>query len=60
MGVMDVYGGLWVSGNLWVLMVGMSVYGYYIQKLKILPIFPFKNPRRFENSKKTSEITHML
>ena len=32
-------------------MGGMSVYRYYIWTLKILPIFSFKNPRRFENSK---------
>ena len=49
---MGVYGGLWISGRLWVLMGGMSVYGYYISTLKILPIFSFKNPRRFKNSKK--------
>ena len=25
-----VYGSLWASGNLWVLLGSMSVYGYYI------------------------------
>ena len=48
---MGVHGGLWISGCLWVLMGGMSVYGYYIETSTILPIFSFKNPRRFENSK---------
>ena len=33
-------------------MGGMNVHGYYIWTLKILPIFSFKNPRRFEYSKK--------
>ena len=51
-GVMGVYRGLWISGCLWVLMGGMSVYRYYIKTLKILPILSFRNPRRFENSKK--------
>ena len=49
---LGVCGGLWVSGYLWVLRGGMNLYGYYIWTLKILPIFSFKNPRRFENSKK--------
>ena len=48
----SVYGGLWVSGCLWILMGVMSIHGYYIQGLKILPILSFKNPRRFENSRK--------
>ena len=48
---MGVYEGLWVSGYPWVLMGGMIVYGY-IQTLKILRIFSFQNPRRFEKFKK--------
>ena len=36
--------GFWVSMGI---LGGMSVYGYYIEKLKILPIFSFKNLRRF-------------
>ena len=48
-GFIGVHGGLWVSGYLWVLTGAMNV---YIWTLKILPIFSFKNPRRFENSTK--------
>ena len=54
-GFLGVYGCLWgleVSGYLWVLMGVMTAYGYYIQTFKILPIFSFKNPRRFENPRK--------
>ena len=51
MGFIGAYGGLWVSGYIWVLMGGMGVYGYYIKTLKILPIFSFKNPRRFGTPK---------
>ena len=60
---MGICGCLWVSGCLWVFMddygclwvpMGvyrfLGVYGYYIWKLKMLSIFSFKNPRRFENS----------
>ena len=61
---MGFYGCLLVSGCLWVpigaygflglrvLMGIIGVYAYYIWELKILPIFSFKNPRRFENLRK--------
>ena len=66
-GFLGVYGYLWVSMGLyrclWVSMgvygflgiydyCGMSFYRYYIQTFKILPIFSFKNSRRFENYEK--------
>ena len=71
---MDVYGYLWVPMGamgihgclrcLWISQVPMSIYWchgcLWVLYLKILPIFSFKNPRRFETPQKTSEITHVM